>query len=110
MEGWLKEQRDTHGRSIEFMHLDALVDWISTEPLINELRVALKDENIDVPGVHLPRAGPANTLRTQEGSTPLKSKRRSGSAKKTAAKPKKPVRRKSAAKPAVGNVMKKPSR
>jgi hypothetical protein len=49
MEGWLKEQRDTHGRSIKFIHLDALVDWIATEALINELRVALKDENVDVP-------------------------------------------------------------
>jgi len=48
IEGWLKEQGTAHGRSIEFLHLDALVDWIATERLVNELRVALKDENIDV--------------------------------------------------------------
>jgi hypothetical protein len=48
IEGWLKEQRDTHGRSVEFMHLDALVAWISEERLFNELRIALKEENIDV--------------------------------------------------------------
>jgi hypothetical protein len=49
IEGWLKEQRDLHGRSVEFMHLDALIDWIATERLENELRVALKDEKIEVP-------------------------------------------------------------
>ena len=49
IEGWLKEQRDLHGRSIEFMHLDALIDWIATERFENELRVALKDENLEVP-------------------------------------------------------------
>jgi hypothetical protein len=47
--GWLKEQITVQRRSIEFLHLDALVDWIATERLVNELRVALKDESIDVP-------------------------------------------------------------
>jgi hypothetical protein len=46
----LKKQRDQQGRSIEFMHLDALIDWIATERLENELRIALKAEGIDLPG------------------------------------------------------------
>jgi len=37
--------------SVEFMHLDGLVDWIAKERIFNELRAALKDEDIDVSDV-----------------------------------------------------------
>ncbi len=47
MEGWFKEQRDTCERQVEFMHLDALVDWIVEHRLVNELRVALHEQGID---------------------------------------------------------------
>jgi hypothetical protein len=41
--GWLQEQRSTHGRSVEVMHLDTLVDWITKNRLVNELRIALRE-------------------------------------------------------------------
>jgi len=47
IDGWLREQRDTHGRSVQFMHLDALVDWIAKDRLVNELRAALQEQGID---------------------------------------------------------------
>jgi hypothetical protein len=47
IDGWLREQRETHKRSIEFMHLDALVDWIAKDRLVNELRAALREHGID---------------------------------------------------------------
>jgi hypothetical protein len=45
--GWMQEQRNTHGRSVEFMHLDALVDWITKNRLVNELRAALREQGVD---------------------------------------------------------------
>jgi hypothetical protein len=47
MEGWFKDQR-ARGRSVEFMHLDALVTWISKDGLVNELRAALKEQGISI--------------------------------------------------------------
>jgi hypothetical protein len=47
MKGWIKQQAD-HGRKIEFMHLDAFVDWIMEHNLVNELRVALRDQGIEM--------------------------------------------------------------
>jgi hypothetical protein len=47
MEGWIKQQAD-HGRKIEFMHLDAFVDWIMDHDLVNELRVALREQGIEM--------------------------------------------------------------
>jgi hypothetical protein len=47
IDGWLQEQRDTHRRVVEFMHLDALVDWITKDRLVNELRAALREQGID---------------------------------------------------------------
>jgi hypothetical protein len=47
MDGWFREQKD-RGRSIEFMHIDGLVKWISDSHLINELRLALSENGIDV--------------------------------------------------------------
>jgi hypothetical protein len=38
MERWFKEQERAHGRKIEFMHLDAVVNWIVRERLINEFK------------------------------------------------------------------------
>lgn len=45
--GWLSEQRETHGRSVKIVHLDALVDWITKHHLVNELRVALREQGLD---------------------------------------------------------------
>jgi hypothetical protein len=47
IDGWLREQREMHKRKVQFMHLDALVDWIANDRLINELRVALREQGID---------------------------------------------------------------
>jgi hypothetical protein len=44
--GWLQEQRETHRRLVEFMHLDALVDWIAKNRLVNELQTALREVGI----------------------------------------------------------------
>ncbi len=46
IEGWLKHQREQMGRTVEFLNLDALVDWIVENRLVNELRAALADEGI----------------------------------------------------------------
>jgi hypothetical protein len=48
--GWLQEQRETHRRLVEFMHLDALVDWITKNRLVNELQAALRELGIDTGG------------------------------------------------------------
>jgi len=45
--GWLNEQRETHGRAVKIVHLDALVDWITKHHLVNELRVALREQGLD---------------------------------------------------------------
>jgi hypothetical protein len=47
IDGWLREQRETHRRIVEFLHLDALVDWVTEHHLVNELRVALREQGID---------------------------------------------------------------
>jgi hypothetical protein len=47
IDGWLKDQRETHKRLVEFMHLDALVDWITKDHLVNELRAALQEQGVD---------------------------------------------------------------
>lgn len=43
MERWFKEQERAYGRKIEFMHLDAVVNWIVRERLINEFKAALSE-------------------------------------------------------------------
>jgi hypothetical protein len=45
--GWLEEQRRTHGRIVEFMHLDGLIDWITKDCLVNELRIALAEQAVN---------------------------------------------------------------
>jgi hypothetical protein len=47
IDGWLREQREAHKRLVQFVHLDALVDWIAEHRLVNELRVALREQGID---------------------------------------------------------------
>lgn len=48
MTGWFKEQRETHGRCVSFMHLDGLVDWVVESRLVNELRAALQEEGVNI--------------------------------------------------------------
>ncbi len=48
MESWLREQREKHGREIEFRHLDRLVDWITDHRLVNELRITLAEQGIAI--------------------------------------------------------------
>jgi hypothetical protein len=48
MTGWFKEQRETHGRCVGFMHLDGLVDWVVESRLVNELRAALQEEGVNI--------------------------------------------------------------
>jgi hypothetical protein len=46
--GWFQEQRERFGRSLEFIHLDGLVDWIVEHRLTNELRAALQEQGADI--------------------------------------------------------------
>jgi len=48
VEGWLEEQRRAHGRTYELMNLDALVNWIFSQNLLNELRAALHELGMSV--------------------------------------------------------------
>jgi hypothetical protein len=48
MNGWFAEQERDHGRSISFMHLDRLVDWIFKSQLVSEFRTALREEGINI--------------------------------------------------------------
>lgn len=48
MEGWFEEQRRDHRRDITFMHLISWVDWVFKARLVNELRAALAEEDIEV--------------------------------------------------------------
>ena len=48
VEGWLQEQHRDHQRSYELMHLDALVNWIFSQNLLNELRAALRELGVSV--------------------------------------------------------------
>jgi hypothetical protein len=43
MKGWFEEQGRVYGRHVEFMHLDAVVNWIVRERLINEFKAALSE-------------------------------------------------------------------
>jgi hypothetical protein len=43
VEGWLKEQREDHGRTFRLQNLDALVQWVFDQNLLNELRVGLRE-------------------------------------------------------------------
>lgn len=47
MERWFDEQERAYGRKIEFMHLDAIVDWIVGGRLINEFKSALAEIGIN---------------------------------------------------------------
>jgi hypothetical protein len=46
MEGWFEEQHRAYGRKIKFMHLDAVVNWIVRERLINEFKAALSEVGV----------------------------------------------------------------
>jgi hypothetical protein len=46
MDGWIQHQRQDFGREVEFMHLDGLVDWIAENRLVNELKVALREQGV----------------------------------------------------------------
>jgi len=48
IDGWLRSQQREHGRFVEFMHLDGLVDWIVRHRLVNELKGALQEQGVDV--------------------------------------------------------------
>jgi hypothetical protein len=48
MDGWIREQRETHGRIVDFVHLDALVEWVTEHRLVNKLRLALKELEISI--------------------------------------------------------------
>ncbi len=48
MQAWFHEQREKHGRMIDFLHLDRLVDWVSNQRLVNELKLALVEQGIAV--------------------------------------------------------------
>ena len=48
IDGWLESERRDHGRFVEFMHLDILVDWIAERRLVNELKLALQEQGVDV--------------------------------------------------------------
>jgi len=50
MDAWFEEQRKTHGRALEFQHLDRLVEWISDHRLVNELKLAFAEHGIDFAG------------------------------------------------------------
>lgn len=50
MEAWFRDQRKVYDRLVEFMHIDALVDWIVKHRLVNELRAALQEQGIDTGG------------------------------------------------------------
>ena len=48
MDGWFKEQRDTHGRNVKFMQLDEFVQWIMEDRLINAFRAALNELDLEI--------------------------------------------------------------
>ena len=48
MDAWIREQRQTHERLIEFWHLDGLVDWITDNRLVNELKLALVEQGVPI--------------------------------------------------------------
>jgi tetratricopeptide (TPR) repeat protein len=50
MDGWIREQRQTHNRLIEFWHLDCLVAWITDNRLVNELKEALAEQGVPIRG------------------------------------------------------------
>lgn len=50
MDAWFEEQRNAHGRALEFQHLDRLVEWISDHRLVNELKLAFTEHGVDFAG------------------------------------------------------------
>ena len=48
IDAWIKDQKEKNGRTFEFHHLDRIVDWIADKKLVNELRLALAEENIPI--------------------------------------------------------------
>ncbi len=50
MDGWFETQRQQLGRDFQFMGIDAIVQWIEREQLVNEFRVALRDLGRSVEG------------------------------------------------------------
>ncbi len=46
VKGWLEEQRDTHKRRYELMHIDSLVSYVADNSLGATLRKALRDEGL----------------------------------------------------------------
>jgi hypothetical protein len=50
MDAWIEEQWKAYGRTLEFQHLDRLVEWISDHRLANELKLAFAEHGIDFAG------------------------------------------------------------
>ena len=48
MDAWMSEQREKHGRLVEFLHLDGRVDWITDNKLVNELKIALVEQDVPI--------------------------------------------------------------
>ena len=48
IDGWLRSQQQDHGRIVEFMHLDRVVDWIVEHRLVNELKSALHEQGVEI--------------------------------------------------------------
>jgi hypothetical protein len=43
MDGWFAEQAQDHHRQFQFMHLDRLVQWITSERLITDFKSVLAE-------------------------------------------------------------------
>jgi hypothetical protein len=48
IDAWISEQQEKNARSVEFHHLDTIVDWIADHLLVNELKLALAEQNISI--------------------------------------------------------------
>lgn len=47
IEGWISQQKEAFDRDIDFMHLDDIVQWISTGRLVNEFKSVLSELGLD---------------------------------------------------------------
>lgn len=50
MDAWLREQKEKHGRNIEFYHLDRIINWITNDRLVNDFKSALGEQGIQIAG------------------------------------------------------------
>jgi hypothetical protein len=82
IEGWLKEQK-LQGRSVTFMHLDSIVDWVVESHLTSELRSVLEESKAQITRSRLIRgkvARGAKKRASQKRKPGAKSNSRSGRA------------------------------